>query len=62
MSTKSWRIEYGNDVGPYDESFWEYYSVLEIDENRKERKIAECSVEDDADMIKLALEEYHKNK
>ena len=42
-----WTISYNNDVGPMDEGFWEWWTVL--DANRDE--VARCDSEETAKFI-----------
>ncbi len=50
-------VEYGNDTGPGDEGFWEWWDVVEGGET-----IAKCSDEVTAERIVMALIAYKQPK
>jgi hypothetical protein len=42
-----WSVGYGNDVGPNDEGFWEWWAVKDA----KGREVARCDDEEDAEAL-----------
>ena len=51
-----WKVDYDNDVGPNDESFWEWWEVTDGTRTFK------CDKSEDADFLCDLLNEYEKGK
>lgn len=48
-SGMKWKVNYENDVGPYDEGFWEWWTVS------NDEKSFKCDSKDDADWLCTTL-------